>query len=405
MKIKAVVGAFSMAAVRSQAEMQNRKLGERTCNTYAEKKGQRSFAADNMYYFCSKIPGSFLLPLTGDTLSKECQKVCDSEPRCFAYEVAQPAILPVYEYFDGLPNEIPNCNIHMSDYPSGDLYVDSSAVSDGNINNCQREAACWTHYSKIKEDCGDADASVSTYQDELQDNDIEGGNDAWFGSGDEAWLYNCSHEGCTNIAAKRGVCVRHGAAQATHKKCSHEGAKVKQYNKKCSREGCDSVAAFDGGFCVNHRVKVTYTRCSYEGCKFYAKNAAFCGAHMDDMANREPPANNSGKGENIGNPNTKSRRAVAVPKLPPASAKGIGVGGNTGFNDAVPGGTKSAVMMDAELGKIKAGKEDRVQGTTKSVASALLSLGSSAAHGTPDLAGRSVADARGDKEEGRGVFV
>ena len=51
----------------------------------------------------------------------------------------------------------------------------------------------------------------------------------------------------------------------------------------CIREGCDGDAVFDGGLCVNHRVRVQYKKCSHEGCPFYAKNANFCGAHMEKM--------------------------------------------------------------------------------------------------------------------------
>ena len=49
----------------------------------------------------------------------------------------------------------------------------------------------------------------------------------------------CSHDGCTNQARKRGVCITHG-----------DGAKRKQ----CIFEGCTNKAV-KGGVCTRHRSK------------------------------------------------------------------------------------------------------------------------------------------------------
>ena len=56
----------------------------------------------------------------------------------------------------------------------------------------------------------------------------------------------CSSEGCTNVALKGGVCMRHGAKL-----------------KLCSSEGCTNVA-LKWGVCIRHGAKVKL--CSIQGC-------------------------------------------------------------------------------------------------------------------------------------------
>ena len=57
----------------------------------------------------------------------------------------------------------------------------------------------------------------------------------------------CSHEGCTNLAYRRGVCASHGA------------------RPKCSGEGCTNYAK-KGGLCARHGGKYTPKICGREGC-------------------------------------------------------------------------------------------------------------------------------------------
>ena len=67
----------------------------------------------------------------------------------------------------------------------------------------------------------------------------------------------CSHEGCTNLAQRRGVCDRHGA------------------KSKCSEDGCTNAAVREG-FCFRHGGKVT---CSHEGCTNLACRRGVCATH------------------------------------------------------------------------------------------------------------------------------
>ena len=94
----------------------------------------------------------------------------------------------------------------------------------------------------------------------------------------------CSADGCTNIAKKGGVCVRHGAKRKT---CSHEGcANVAQIGgvcfrhgakpKTCSQEGCTNNA-LKGGVCWTHGAKVK--TCSHEECTNVAKKGGVCNSH------------------------------------------------------------------------------------------------------------------------------
>ncbi len=96
----------------------------------------------------------------------------------------------------------------------------------------------------------------------------------------------CTADGCTNVAKKGGVCVKHGASW-TKKLCNNEGctngaveggvcmkhgAKIKQ----CNSEGCTNYAQ-NGGVCIKHGAKVK--RCSNEGCTKYAVKGGVCVKH------------------------------------------------------------------------------------------------------------------------------
>jgi len=104
----------------------------------------------------------------------------------------------------------------------------------------------------------------------------------------------CSGEGCTSVARKGGVCMKHGAV-VTITTCSHEGCTsnaqkggvcVKHGAKltPCSHEGCTSNAQ-KGGVCVKHGAIVK--TCCYEGCTKKAKKGGVCMRHArknDHMA-------------------------------------------------------------------------------------------------------------------------
>ena len=61
----------------------------------------------------------------------------------------------------------------------------------------------------------------------------------------------CSSNGCTSLAQKGGVCIRHGAV-------------VKKTKYECSAEGCSNHAQ-KGGVCKRHGAVVKRTMCTSEG--------------------------------------------------------------------------------------------------------------------------------------------
>lgn len=71
----------------------------------------------------------------------------------------------------------------------------------------------------------------------------------------------CKTEGCTNIAMKGGVCVKHGANQP-----------------KCRTPGCNKNAK-KGGLCIAHGAKPKRASCSVEGCIKYAVEGGICIKH------------------------------------------------------------------------------------------------------------------------------
>jgi hypothetical protein len=73
----------------------------------------------------------------------------------------------------------------------------------------------------------------------------------------------CSHEGCTNIVVKGGVCIT-------------LGAKV----KRCSQKGCTKQAQ-KGGVCVTHGAK--RKRCSFEGCSTQSRKGGVCYRHCSKI--------------------------------------------------------------------------------------------------------------------------
>jgi hypothetical protein len=96
----------------------------------------------------------------------------------------------------------------------------------------------------------------------------------------------CSHEGCTNIAVRGGVCITHGA-KVEVKRCGHEGCDNKVVKggvcvthgakrKRCSSEGCTNQFV-KGGVCVTHGAKMK--RCNFEGCTNGAKKGGVCVTH------------------------------------------------------------------------------------------------------------------------------
>ena len=71
----------------------------------------------------------------------------------------------------------------------------------------------------------------------------------------------CSADGCTNIAMKGGVCIRHGAKKKT-----------------CSHDGCNNQVV-NSGVCTLHGAKRVRKTCNHEGCTKYSQKSGFCKRH------------------------------------------------------------------------------------------------------------------------------
>ena len=137
------------------------------------------------------------------------------------------------------------------------------------------------------------DVAYNKDLDERVENHEEEEEDLW---ASQRKLYSklCSNRrlcsfagGCTNLAVKGGVCIKHGA-QVTYTRCSKEGctkfpqggtgvciahgAKV----KRCSKGGCTNRAV-KGGVCIKHGAKVK--RCSSQGCQNQAQKGGVCIKH------------------------------------------------------------------------------------------------------------------------------
>ena len=94
----------------------------------------------------------------------------------------------------------------------------------------------------------------------------------------------CNSVGCTNLAQKGGVCMKHGAKRKSCSSdgctnqaikggvCWRHGAKVKQ----CISDGCSNQAVSGG---VKHVVKVQRNLCSSEGCTNQARKGGVCIVH------------------------------------------------------------------------------------------------------------------------------
>ena len=178
-----------------------------------------------------------------------------------------------------------------------------------------------------------ADKMPSKPEEEVggeQGNSIEGTSSAQVCGGDPApkmasTRKTCSHEGCTNLPQKRGVCDRHGA------------------KPKCSHEGCTNIAK-NGSVCVRHGAKRYVYTCSHEGCTNNAKKGSFCKRHAaKDKKGISPPqktqdartaSNTIAELRNVINAQRmmlmSSRRVVLA--LPPPSMKlGITLGDSPAF--------------------------------------------------------------------------
>jgi len=73
----------------------------------------------------------------------------------------------------------------------------------------------------------------------------------------------CLEEGCTNVARKEGVCIRHGSSWTKY---------------TCKYEGCTNKVV-QGGVCTRHGAVVKKTTCSFEGCDNKVQSRGLCTRH------------------------------------------------------------------------------------------------------------------------------
>ena len=91
----------------------------------------------------------------------------------------------------------------------------------------------------------------------------------------------CSSNGCSSLARRGGVCMRHGAKRKTGSQgCNNFVLKRVfrngRYSRLCLFDGCTNIAQKEG-VCVRHGAK--RTTCSYEGCPNKVVNRGVCVKH------------------------------------------------------------------------------------------------------------------------------
>jgi hypothetical protein len=109
----------------------------------------------------------------------------------------------------------------------------------------------------------------------------------------------CSHEGCTNQAAKGGVCVSHGGK-----------------GKRCSHEGC-SNGSIKGGVCFSHGANPKRRTCSHEGCTKFSVRGGVCASHGENGKRGEGCANRAGRGGRVRHGAKSLAIASVVVERPP----------------------------------------------------------------------------------------
>ena len=108
--------------------------------------GQLLFGVNQGGCFSCHEENDILLPLDGDDLIEACRQMCTADPLCVAFEVADPAILPMNSY-RGDPEPGRNCCLeHDAVAPSHPMFIEAS--SRNSENNCHKEASCWSTISK-----------------------------------------------------------------------------------------------------------------------------------------------------------------------------------------------------------------------------------------------------------------
>ena len=164
----------------------------------------------------------------------------------------------------------------------GATWTNKKYSSEGCTNQAHKGGVCKRSFATQDNEAsidrpGKRSAAIKNKRNFTEDNQQVGGNADW-----RKYAKICSANGCTTLARKGQVCIRHGATWTNKKYSSegctnqaHKGGVCKRHGAKsklCSKEGCTNVV-IKGGVCVKHGAKVKIYLCNSEGCT----NKAHCG--------------------------------------------------------------------------------------------------------------------------------
>ena len=112
--------------------------------------GKTAFIDDGGCFFCAADPkeydeyGAAATPLVGSALSQHCKRMCDADPDCLTFNVANPSIIEPHAFHYGVPS---NCCLER--IVVNELVVDAIGVEEKDLSLCQMEAMCWRRHERV----------------------------------------------------------------------------------------------------------------------------------------------------------------------------------------------------------------------------------------------------------------
>ena len=115
----------------------------------------QAFIDDGGCFFCAadleeyEEYGAAATPLVGSALSEHCKRMCDADPDCITFNVANPSIIEPHAFHYGVAS---NCCLER--IVVDELMVDARGVEENDLSWCQMEAMCWLRHERVNmEEC------------------------------------------------------------------------------------------------------------------------------------------------------------------------------------------------------------------------------------------------------------
>lgn len=117
--------------------------------------GKTAFIDDGGCFFCVadlkeyEEYGAAATPMVGSDLSQHCKRMCDADPDCLTFNVANPSIIEPHAFHYGVAS---NCCLER--IVVDELMVDAIGVEENDLSLCQMEAMCWRRHERVNmEEC------------------------------------------------------------------------------------------------------------------------------------------------------------------------------------------------------------------------------------------------------------